>query len=214
MSEENRLEGKKVTENIWLCPDGVYRWTYNYDLLRNPTVMFTVWKVLGISLGAVVVLELIFKLFNGIDGAADLLGIGEPILILVGILLVLSLLGYIVVGIMYGWKYQVLFEMTEDYVSHIQMPKQFEKAQALGWLTAAAGAAAGSPGTMGIGMNAASRNSMTTELKNVAVLKVRPRRDTIHVDLKLDKNQVYAEAADFAFVEQFLKTHCPNAKIK
>ena len=45
--EKETFNGEKVTENIRRCPDGVYRWTYEYKMLKNPTVMFTVWKVLG-----------------------------------------------------------------------------------------------------------------------------------------------------------------------
>ena len=55
---------------------------------------------------------------------------------------------------------------------------------------------------------------MTTELENVAVLKIRRRRETSHVNQKLDRHQVYAPAADFDFVERFLRAHCPQAKVK
>ena len=40
------LEGKKVSENIYLCPDGVYRWIYEFPMAKNPTILITVWKVL------------------------------------------------------------------------------------------------------------------------------------------------------------------------
>ena len=53
---------------------------------------------------------------------------------------------------------------------------------------------------------------MTSELKNVSGLKVRKGRHTIYVNQTLNKNQVYAEDADFDFVERFLKEHCPGAK--
>lgn len=48
-----RLSGKKVTENIYLCPDGKYRWYYEFPMMKNPTLLFTIWKVLGISFGIV-----------------------------------------------------------------------------------------------------------------------------------------------------------------
>ena len=128
-------------------------------------------------------------------------------------MLCLSIIAYFILAAMYGWKYQVLFEMTDEYVRHIQMPKQFKKAQALGWVTAFVGAVSGNPTIAGIGMNTSAGSTMTTELKNVAVLKIRRRWNTIHVNQKLDKNQVYAENVDFDFVENFLKEHCKNAKI-
>ncbi len=207
------LQGKKVTENVWLCPDGVYRWSYEYQMMKNPTVILTVWKVLGISVGIVILMEVIFGLAEGnLTSAEDWLGVGKTALIVAGIMLVLSLIAYFILAAMYGWKYQVLFEMTDDYVRHIQMPKEFKKAEAVGWVTALVGLAAGNPGTVGAGLLAASRNTMTSELKNVAKLKVRKRRHTIHVNQKLSRNQVYAEDADFDFVSSFLKEHCTNAK--
>ncbi len=216
METENRpLAGEKVTEHIRLCPDGVYRWTYEYKMLKNPTVLFTVWKVLGVTCGILFVFGLIIRLFDGGFGSWDeLLGMGKSLLAALGVCLALGVLGYLGLGLAYGFKYQVLFEMTDKYVRHIQMPKQFKRAQALGWLTALAGAAAGRPGAVGIGLISAARSTMTTELENVAVLKIRRRRETIHVNQKLDRNQVYAPAADFDFVERFLRAHCPRAKVK
>lgn len=215
MSEEKAsLQGEKITENIWLCSDGVYRWTYEYNMLKNPSVIFTVWKVLGISVGIIFAFGLIFSILGGnIQGWGDVLGMGKIALIVSGIMLGLSIIGYLVLAAVYGNKYQVLFEMTEDYVSHIQMPKQFKKAEAIGWVTALAGLAGGKPGMIGVGLNTAARSTMTTELKYVSSLKIRRYRNTIHVNLKLDKNQVYAEKEDFDFVEQFLKAHCVNAKV-
>lgn len=204
----------KVTENVRLCPDGVYRWSYEYKMLKNPTVLFTVWKVLGITVGIVIVMELIFGLAGGnLNTAEDWLGVGKVALIVGGIMLGLSVIAYFILAAMYGWKYQVLFEMTAGYVRHIQMPKQFKKAEAAGWIAALLGAVAGSPGATGAGLIAASRNTMTSELKNVSSIKIKKRRHTIHVNQTLNKNQVYAEDADFDFIAGFLKDHCPKAKV-
>jgi hypothetical protein len=207
--------GKKVTDTIWLCPDGVYRWTYEMDMLRNPTIILTVWKVLGIAFGAAFLFTLIVDLVQGtIRSLADLWSASKVFLILIGVFFVISIISYLLLAAAYGWKYQVLFEMTDQYVTHIQMPKQFEKAEAIGWLTALGGLAAGKPYMVGLGVDSAARNTMTTQLGNVAVLKVRRRRDTIHVNQKLDRNQVYAKDADFDFVESFLRAHCTKARIR
>ncbi len=207
--------GKKVTDTIWLCPDGVYRWTYEMDMLHNPTIMITVWKVLGIAFGAAFLFTLIVDLVQGtIRSLADLWSASKVFLILIGVFFVISIISYLILAAAYGWKYQVLFEMTDKYVTHIQMPKQFEKAEAIGWLTVLAGLAAGKPYMVGLGLDSAARNTMTTPLENVTVLKVRRRRDTIHVNQRLDKNQIYAKDADFDFVASFLKEHCVRAKIR
>ena len=43
---DGHVTGEKVTENIYLCPDGAYRWFYQMDMLKNPTILITVWKVI------------------------------------------------------------------------------------------------------------------------------------------------------------------------
>ena len=113
-----------------------------------------------------------------------------------------------------GWKYMVLFEMTEEYVRHIQMPKQFKRAQALGWLAMLAGRSTGKPAMAALGLDISARNTSTSEFKNVEVIKPRRRRNTIYVNQRLDRNQVYAEDADFDFVERFIMDHCTRAKVK
>ena len=206
--------GRQVTDNIWLCPDGVYRWSYEMDMVRNPTIMISVWKVLGISFGVIYLFTLVIDLLRGsIRSPGDLWDASKVFLILAGVFFVISILAYVILAAMYGWKYQVLFEMTDEYVRHIQMPKQFKKAEAVGWLTMLVGIAAKKPYMIGLGIDTASRSTSTSELKNVRFLKIRRRRNTIHVNYLLDKNQVYAEDADFDFVAQFLREHCVIAKL-
>ena len=64
---EGRIEGRKVTENIYLCPDGMYRWFYEFDMIRNPTILFTVWKVMLMAFVIVMVLINLFSIISG-DG--------------------------------------------------------------------------------------------------------------------------------------------------
>ena len=218
MKNENNdpvLKGDKVTENIWRCPDGIYRWTYEYNMKRNPTILFTVWKVMGIAIGAVYLFILILNLFAGsLKSLNDLWQASKIIVLMIGIFFVLSIISYLILAALYGWKYQVLFEMTDTSVTHIQMPKQFKKTEAIGWLTMLAGIAAKKPYMVGLGLNVAAKNSSTSEFKNVETVKVRRKRNTIHVNQLLDKNQVYAEDADFDFVEKFITERCTKAKFR
>ena len=216
MNEEKpALQGKQITGNIWLCPDGVYRWTYEMDMLRNPTIMITVWKVLGISIGVVYLFTLIVTLISGdIKSLGDLWDSSKVFVIVIGIFFVLSIVSYLILAAIYGWKYQALFEMTDEYVRHIQMPKQFKKAEAIGWLTLFVGLAAKKPAVASLGLTTTARNESTSILKDVEFLKIRRKRNTIHVNYLLDKNQVYAADEDFDFVEQFLREHCVKAKLK
>ena len=113
----SRSKGEQVTKNIVLCPDGVYRWSYEMNMLRNPTIMFSVWKAIGLSIGIVMVFMLIMEIISGdFDGLGSLAFLGQLLAIIVGIFLVLSIIAYLILGALYGWKYQVLFEMTEDAI--------------------------------------------------------------------------------------------------
>ncbi|MBQ6504816.1 MAG: zinc ribbon domain-containing protein [Flexilinea sp.] len=214
-AKDGKVTGDKVTENIYLCPDGVYRWFYQMDMLKNPTILFTVWKVLGIAFGVVALFIFIVDLFQGvITNVSDLLPAMKVILILIPVFFVISIISYLILAATFGWKYFVLFEMTDEYVKHIPSPKQFKKAQALNWLTVMVGAMAHNPTVMGSGMLAGAKAASTSEFKNVEFIRVRRKFHTIHVDQLLDKNQVYCEDADFDFVEKFIKERCVKAKIR
>ena len=214
-AQTDKVQGQQVTKNIRLCPDGVYRWTYEYHMLRNPTILFTVWKVLGISFCAVFLFTLVIDLIQGvISSVSDLWNSSKVFIILAGIFFVISIISYLILAATYGWKYQVLFEMTGDSVKHIQMPKQVKQAEVLAFLTALAGAAAHRPGVTGAGLLASAKSTSVSEFRSVETVKVHRKRNTIHVNRLFDRNQVYAEDADFDFVERFITEHCTKAKIK
>ena len=208
--------GRKVTENIVLCPDGKYRWVYEFQMLKNPTILITVLKVLLLSFavvfGFMALLHVIggdYRLWSASDYAAVFKGL---LYILLGVL-VLGVISYLILAAIYGWSYQVLYTMDEDGVELIQMNKEFQKSQAIGWLTAAAGLAAGNAGMVGTGILAAARNTSASVFRQVRKVKPVRRRHVIYVDQLLGHNQVYAEDADFDFVKDFIVEHCPNAKI-
>lgn len=199
-------EGMRVTENIYLCPDGKYRWSYAFDMLKNPVILFTTWKVLALA-------ALIVALFTAVLGVIEG-GIALPdpdgmkiIGILVLVFFVLSIIAYLVVAASYGWKYMVLFEMDEEGVMHRQMKSQFKKAEALGWITAIAAAASGRPGMAGAGVLAATRTAMYSDFRSVRKVKVNRGMHTIYVNELLGRNQVYAEDADFDFVLHYIREH-------
>lgn len=215
MSDINdNIEGRKVTENIYLCPDGKYRWTYELNMIKNPIILFTIWKIFGILILIMLSLSFLIELFQGNikEWFTDFL-LSPGILIVPGIMLALSVVSYLIVAGMYGWKYMVLFEMDEKGVVHNQMPKQFEKAEALSWLTVMAGAAAGNITTMGSGLLASSKNRSVSSFEHVKKIIRKKAFNTIKVNELLEKNQVYAAKEDYDFVWDYIVNRCPNAKI-
>lgn len=197
--------------NIQKGDDGTYRWVYEFNMLKNPFILLTVLKLfLFVLLG----MWIIFGIFRiGNDGFVGAFVAQTKALLIPGaILFGLSVLGYIILACLYGWKYCVLFEMNERGIRHIQMEKQFKKAQALGWLAAAVGAAAGNPGATGAGLLAAAKNEQTTEFGKVKRLRTYKVFHTIKLDSPLDHNQIYAEPEDYDFVLDYISKRIPGKK--
>ena len=202
-------QGMKVTENIYLCPDGMFRWIYEFRMMKNPTILFTILKIFGGIFGGIWLFETILMLFNDGFDAEVFLHNTLAIAAIALVMLVLGFISYMIVAAMNGWKYIVLFEMNDEGVTHTQMQKQFEKAQALGWLTAMAGAITGNLTTVGIGINTAVHNSMHSDFSKVRNIKIRRRQHTIYVNELLGKNQVYAAPGDFDFVSDYISARIP-----
>ncbi len=203
--ESKTYQGKEVR----LCNDGKYRWAYEMNLLKNPTIFLTVLKVMMISIGVVWLFGLIIGLG---DMKLDYFLFWTKLSgIMLGVFVVLTIIGVLITAAVLG-KYVVLFEMDEMGVTHIQMPRQVKKAEAIGLITALVGAMAKSPTTMGAGMLAASKTKSTSVFANVRRVKARRRLNLIKVNQLFDKNQVYVPDEDFDFVYDFIKSRCTNAK--
>ena len=203
--ESKTYQGKEVR----LCSDGKYRWVYEMNLLKNPTIFLTVLKVMMISVGIVWLFGLIIGLG---DMKLDYFLFWTKLSgIMLGIFVVLTIIGVLITAAILG-KYVVLFEMDEKEVTHIQMPRQVKKAEVIGLITALVGAMAKNPTTIGTGMLAASKTKSTSVFANVRRVKARRRLNLIKVNQLLDKNQVYVPDEDFDFVYDFIKSRCINAK--
>ena len=206
-----QIKGKSDSR-VTLYPDGKYRWVYEVPMLKNPSILFDVYWVLGISFGLVWLFNVL--LIGCEDGFSleSLWGFTSGFLILMLVFAVIGYVAYVIVAWTYGWKYVVLFTLDEKEVVHQQMPHQMKKAKVLGALTALLGAAAGKPGVVGSGILASSRSTSTSVLANVKRIKARRRQNLIKVNQLLNKNRIFVPDEDFDFVYDFLCQHCPNAK--
>ncbi len=197
--------------NIKKCDDGIYRWVYEFNMLKNPIIILTIWKIfLFILLGMWVV----FGIF-GIKDYGFIAAFVEqakalplPAVIIFG----LSVVGYLILAGIYGWKYCVLFEMNEEGVRHIHMEKQYKKAQALGWLTSMVGVASGKPGTVGAGLLGATKQEQYSEFSKVKHMHSLKIFHTIKLNSLLNHNQIYAKPEDYEFVLDFISKHIPKKK--
>lgn len=200
-----------INNRVTLFPDGKYRWVYEVKMLTNPTILFDVYKVLGISFGFVWLFNL---LIIGCEGDLTLSSIWASsygFLILMAVFVVIGYVAYVIVAWVYGWKYVVLFTLNEKEVVHQQIPRQVKKAQVLGALTAMVGGLAGKPGVVGTGLLTASKSSSTSKLADVAHLIPNRRRNLIKVNQLFNRNRIYVPDEDFDFVYDFLRKHCTKA---
>ena len=201
--------------SIKLCPDGSYRWVYEFNLWTNPTILFTVLKIfigIVVGIGAFMVILLVPDLVRGYADANDIAETlrfaGMLALIFVG----LAIVGYAVYAIMMGGRYCVVFEMDESGIEHRQLPKQVEKAQVIDALNVLAGLATGKPGQVGVGILSASRDASTSTFESMKSIKGSRLLRVIKVNEPLTKNQVYVEPEDYDFVFSYIRDRCPNAE--
>lgn len=184
------------------------QWIYEFSFWRNPAILITLSKVLLISVFVVVLFMFIITLGDGFVEAlrvsSTILGYGIPVMaVLLGI-------SYLLVGLLYGGTYCVLFKMDDNGVYHIQLNRQFKKAQALGFLTALVGLSGGNLSAGGAGLLAATRQSLYTSFKKVKSVKVVRSRNTIYINESMTRNQVYVADEDFDFVLDHILKKCPK----
>lgn len=219
MPEKKKSRSKKTmdasevnVERVTLCPDGKYRWVYEYPMLRNPILFFTMLKIF--CLCALAPALVVFLSDIGRNGFVEsFVTTAKVYLLVAAIMAVLTFIGYLIVAAGYGWKYVVVFVMDENGIDHIQQQKQLKKAQVIGIVTALAGAHAGNPGRVGQGMLVASHGSLSSNFSVVKKIKGYPHSNVIKVNSLFSKNQIYMLDEDYDFVWEYITSRCPNAKI-
>ena len=202
--------------NITKGADGTYRWAYEFNLYRNPVILFTILKIFGVLLGLGFLLLAsgsIVTFLQGSSDLGDLLDTAQAAGLFVLFFLGLILVGYYLYAVMQGGVYCVLFEMNDEGVVHRQFDKQVKKAQVVSLINVLAGMAAGSPTQVGIGLNSA-RSQMASSFASVKSVKGMRGFNTIKVNEPLGKNQIYVDGEDYDFVFDYIVAHCPQARVK
>ena len=200
------------SKNIKFCQDGKYRWVYELDMYKNSAIIKECYRGFFIICAIVTVIAFFMNLGSGfVKALTGALTIGG---IVTAIFMVLGLIAYLIISFMYGGKYCVLFEMDEKGLMHAQQEKHIKKAQLIGAITALTGAARGNIGTVGTGILAAARTKMHSDFAGIKVIEVVSGSNLIRLNAALDRNQVYVEKEDLAFVLQYIVKQCPQAELK
>lgn len=193
--------------------DGVYRWTYEFPLLKNPVILFVIWKIFGGILIGLWVFLILISLKNSGFWWRGFLELTKVLGFLSVGLAVLSLLGYLIYSLIMGGKYCVLFEMDEKGLSHIQISKQFRKAKGMAGVISLVGIASGNMTTAGSGILAGTKSSLYSRWSVVKSIVICPRRNLIKLNSLFSKNQVYVRDEDFEFVKNYILSHCKGSKV-
>lgn len=207
MAESNDYTGERVR----LCEDGKYRWTYPLDMLKNPSILFVVYKIFGILLSIPLLISIIRAAIDG-DWARAWDDSIKIWLIVLAVFAVIIYLSYLVIVWVYGGKYVVHFTLDEEQLVHEQERAQFQRARKLGIIAMIVGFLTKKPSTVGQGLFMASRDTSTSTLTKVRRIKPRRAWHLIKVNEGLEHNQVYVPKEDYDLVLDFLRQHCPNAK--
>ena len=85
---------------VTLYPDGKYRWVYEVSMMRNPSILIDVFKVLGISLGIVWLFTVLLDIF---DDDLSLEKLWNLTLVFLGLMLVFVVIGLIAYTIL-AWS--------------------------------------------------------------------------------------------------------------
>ncbi len=197
---------RKIGSSLIEAPDGSLSWVYEVSFWRNPTILITVLKVMLLALAFPVVLALVLGLE---DGVAEAGALALTVLVIAGgVMAILLVVTYVLVGLAYGGRYQVLFKMDEKGIHHIQLKKQYDRAAAICLLAALAGIAGGNLSATGAGLMGASRQSMYAEFSAVRSVKVREARNVIYVNEALSRNQIYVADEDLPLVRDLIMARC------
>ena len=192
--------------------DGICRWTYELNMYRNPAVLITVLKVLGLSMGLVWLFVVLISMGDRGFWWNGFLSMTKGFALVMLGFVVLGAIAYCLYALIQGGQYCVLFEMDEQGVKHTQLARQFKRAQVVAALTTLSGAAAGNPTVMGSGILAGSRSSLYSSFAHVKKITAVKARNVIYLDARLNHNQIYVEDKDFDEVYNFIAARCINAK--
>ncbi|MBR5061916.1 MAG: hypothetical protein IKX24_07215 [Prevotella sp.] len=208
-----QMPGINCDYRVKLYEDGKYHWMYDLHLLKNPSVLFDLFKALVLSVVIVAILFFIIQACSNGIHLEEIQFVLKVTGIMAGIMLVLGLLGYFIYAAMSGWAYSVHFIMDENGVTQEQAPRAQKVSERVGCLTVLVGLLTRKPGVMGTGMIAASRTSMRSDFSSVRKVKAMRWMNTIKVNERFGKNRVYANNDDFDFVYNYISSRCPKAKV-
>lgn len=227
LANTDKIEGKQISDNIYLCNDGVYRWFYELSMLKNPIILITIFKVFFFIFIGIFAFVLLVSLIQGNPINLDVRDwFSGPekygIIAIFVVFPILVLLSYLFIVALYRGKYCVLFQMDERGIEHIMMKRQFEKTKGIRILLTLIGVvqiasgniAQGGARNVGTGLITSGHRSLYSSFMHVKSMRINRSRHMIKLNSLFTRNQIFIEDSDFDFVEKYIRKHLTDkAKI-
>ena len=159
-----------IKNGIQLCPDGKYRWAYEVNMYRNPTIFYVIANFFLICYLVCVVL------FTVINFCLDE-EVLSSILMLTGVFLFLFLItipAYLAIAAIMGGTYAALFVMDEKGIEHHQMPRKVKKFELLSAIAGMAAFAKGDFASAGLAINMSTAQTTKSEFKKINSVTAKP----------------------------------------
>ena len=200
---------EELSARIQLCPDGKYRWSYEVNLWKNPSILLDLMKVFGIIMAGIWFLSVILvPLFDGHLRWHRVVDASTVYIWVIVAMLALCLVGYVISGIISGGRYAAFFVMDEETVTHQQMGKGVKRTQLIAAINMMMDSDSGAAALL-----VAAQSPFITPFKKVRKIKALRRRHLIKVDELLTKNRIYVEdPEDYEFVLDYISKRCPKAR--
>lgn len=216
------MKEEQLTSRVTLCPDGKYRWVYEVNLYRNPTILIDLLK-------AVVYIFLIMYVCFFIYGWIDdwfrikslqdlwdnLWGQAVPFFWMALFLAAICVISYYIGARRFGGVYSAMFEMDEKGVLHAQMSSQVKKQQVISAIAAMVGVAADDPGPVASAILTSTITAWKSDFPKVRKVKAVRWRNLIKVNELLTKNRIFVDdPEDYEFVLDYIRQRCPRIQSK
>ena len=201
----------ELSTRVQLCPDGKYRWTYDLNLVKNPTVFIDLIKVFSVITFCFWLLMVSVSLIkSGHRYRLDEFLIGtKTILLVYAIMVFICIISYIVVIRINHGYYHLKFIMDEEGITYQQLESTTKKGERI------AAAAVILDTDNAAAALAAIQYEWTARYPKVRSVKTRRRRHLIKVNEILTKNRIYVDnPEDYEFVLHYVRDRCPKVKKK
>ena len=193
----------QYTSRVQRGDDGVYRWHYDMDMIRNRSMLYTLLKANCLILLAVTAAgSLLIAWMEGGFDAPMARGVALIGLMLIPFLSLLYIAGFYIAAWIKRGNYRIRFAMREDGVELVWSDRLKE------------GMAAGATALRAAGVRGRWRPTLdevsTMSFSQVLRMKSYPQWDMIDLVIVGGKFQVYVSGEDFDRVELFIRDHVPE----